>query len=67
MRQIKWRAIIGGVLFMIFAVAFYFIMLANVGRSTDPQEMMRLVGQISGFVFGLSIVLIIIGLIGKKV
>jgi formate/nitrite transporter FocA (FNT family) len=66
MRQIKWRAIIGGVLFMVLAVGFYFFMLANASMSTDPQELMRLVGQLSGFVFALSIILIIIGLIGKK-
>jgi hypothetical protein len=42
-------------------------MLANAGRSTDPAELVRLTGTISGTAFGLSVVMIIIGLIGKKV
>jgi formate/nitrite transporter FocA (FNT family) len=66
MRRIKWRSIIGGVFFMMLAVGFYFFMLANISMSTDPQEMMRLVGQLSGFVFALGVMLILIGLIGKK-
>ena len=51
---------------MILAVAFYFVMLANVSASTDPVEMMRLVGQISGFVIAVGVLLIIRGFIGTK-
>ena len=38
----------------------------NASASTDPQELMRLAGQISGGAIGVSVVLIILGLIGKK-
>jgi hypothetical protein len=34
--------------------------------STDPVEFMRLIGQVSGVVGGVSIALILFGLIGKK-
>jgi hypothetical protein len=66
MRRIFWRSIIGGVFFMILAVVFYFIMLANVSASTDPAELMRLTGQISGFVIAVGVLLIIRGFIGTK-
>jgi hypothetical protein len=56
----------GGVLLLILAVGFYFIMLANTAASFDPAELMRLTGQISGTVIGVSVVLILVGLIGKK-
>lgn len=67
MRRINWRMISGGVFLIVLAVGFYFIMLANVSASTDPAELMRLTGQISGGAIGVSVVMIIAGLIGKKV
>jgi hypothetical protein len=35
-------------------------------QSTDPAELMRIVGQASGAVVGVSVVMIVLGLIGKK-
>lgn len=67
MRRINWRMIIGGVFLIVMAVGFFLIMSANVSASTDPQELMRLTGQISGGAIGVSVVMILIGLIGKKV
>jgi hypothetical protein len=67
MRRINWRMISGGVLLIVLAVVFYLIMLANTSASFDPAEMMRLVGQVSGAAIGVSVVMIIVGLIGKKV
>jgi hypothetical protein len=51
---------------MILAVAFFFIMAANAGISTDPQELMRLSGRYAGIVIGVSVAMIVYGLIGKK-
>lgn len=67
MRRINWRMISGGVFLIVLAVGFFFIMSTNASASTDPRELMRLAGQISGAAIGVSVVLIIIGLIGKKV
>ena len=67
MRTRNWRVISAGVFLIILALVFYFIMSANAGSSTDPAELMRLTGTISGAAIGLSIAMIIIGLIGKKV
>jgi len=66
MRRINWRLIATGVLFIVLAVVFFFIMSANASASTDPQELMRLTGQASGVAIGVSVVLIIFGFIGKK-
>jgi hypothetical protein len=67
MRRRNWRFVATGVLFIILAVGFFFFMTLMAPQSTDPVEMMRIVGQASGVVVGVSIVLIILGLIGKKV
>lgn len=67
MRRRNWRVIGAGVFLIILALVFYFIMLTNAGSSTDPAELMRLTGTISGTAIGLSLAMIIIGLIGKKV
>lgn len=66
MRRRNWRIVFFGVFLIVLAAVFYFAMLANVGRSTDPIELMRLSGTITGGVIGLSVAMIIIGLIGKK-
>ena len=66
MRRINWRLVATGVLFIVLAVVFFFIMSANASASTDPQELMRLTGQASGVAIGVSVMLIIIGFIGKK-
>lgn len=67
MRRINWRMISGGIFLIVLAVGFFFIMYSNTSASTDPQELMRLTGQISGGAIGVSVVLILVGLIGKKV
>lgn len=49
------------------AVAFYFFMLSIASKSNDPVSLMQTVGAVAGTIGGLSLALIIIGLIGKKV
>ncbi len=66
MRRKNWRVVIvGGVLFA-SAVAFFFYMLGMAPRSNDPTALMQTVGTISGAVCGLSLGMIIFGLISKK-
>jgi hypothetical protein len=59
--------IIGGFVLIAMAVGFFLFMLTMAPVSTDPAEVMRIVGSASGTVIGISVALIIIGLIGKKV
>ena len=67
MRRKNWRAVIVGFVLAILAVGFYFFMLSIATKSTDPVALMQTVGTVSGAVIGISFVMIIIGLIGKKV
>ena len=66
MRRRNMRFVFTGVLFLVLAIGFFFFMQTIASQSTDPVEFMRLIGQVSGVVAGVSGVLIIAGLIGKK-
>jgi hypothetical protein len=67
MRRKNWRIVIVGFILIVIAVAFYFFMLSIASKSNDPAALMQTVGQVAGAVGGLSLVMIIVGLIGKKV
>lgn len=67
MRRRNWRFVFTGLLFIVLAVVFFVVMLGVAGQSNDPAEVMRIVGQASGVAIGVSVALIIAGLIGKKV
>ena len=67
MRQRNWRVIIVGFVLVVLALGFYFFMLSIASKSTDPVALMQTVGTTAGAVIGISLVMIIGGLIGKKV
>jgi hypothetical protein len=67
MRRRNWRPVIAGVLLIILALGFFVFMLSISAQSTDPAELMRTVGTVSGVLIGISFAMIIVGLIGKKV
>jgi len=67
MRRKNWRIVVVGVVLIVMALAFYFYMFSIASKSNDPVALMQTVGQVAGVVGGLSIAMIIIGLIGKKV
>jgi hypothetical protein len=67
MRQKNWRVVIVGLVLVVLAFGFYIVMLSMAPKSTDPAALMRTVGTVSGAVGGLALVMIIFGLIGKKV
>jgi hypothetical protein len=66
MRKKNWRVIIVGIGLLAVAGIFFVVMPAMVPRPTDPVALMTTVGQVSGVVGGLSVAMIIVGLIGKK-
>ena len=66
MRQKNWRVVIVGVVLIAMAFGFYFFMLPIAPKSTDSAALMQTVGTVSGVGVGISLVMIIIGLIGKK-
>ncbi len=67
MRRRNWRIIIVGFVLILIAIGFYFFMLSIASTSTDPAALMQTVGTVAGAAVGISLAMIIIGLIGKKV
>lgn len=67
MRRRNWRVVIVGFILAVIGIGFYFYMLSIAAKSNDPVALMRTVGTVAGVVCGLSLVMIILGLIGKKV
>ena len=67
MRRRNWRIVMTGFLFIAMAIGFFLFMMTIVPQSTDPVELMRIVGLASGTVIGVCVAMIIVGLIGKKV
>ena len=67
MRRRDWRVILTGFVLIVLALGFYLFMLTVASQSTDPVEFMKTVGTVSGVMAGISIAMIIIGLVGKKV
>jgi multidrug resistance efflux pump len=66
MRRKNWRVVIVGVVLTIIALGFYYFMQSIARSSTDPAALMQTVGTVTGVVAGISLVMIIIGLNGKK-
>jgi hypothetical protein len=67
MRRKNWRVIIVGSVLIACALAFYFYMLSIASKSNNPVALMQIVGQVAGVVSGLSVAMIVFGLVGKKV
>ena len=67
MRRRNWRFVITGFVLILLALGFFFFMLSIAGTSTDPAALMQTVGTVSGAAVGISLVLILLGLIGKKI
>ena len=66
MRQKNWRVVIVGIVLMIAAAGFFLFMLGIAPKSNDPAALMQTVGEVSGVVGAISLVMIVVGLIGKK-
>jgi hypothetical protein len=66
-RQRNWRLIIVGGVLMGLGLGFFLFMMGLAPQSTDPAALMTTVGQVSGVVTAISIVMIVYGFIGKKV
>ena len=67
MRRKNWRIVIVGLVLIVSALVFFFFMLSVASKSNDPVALMHTVGTVAGVVGGISLVMIIIGLIGKRV
>ena len=66
MRRRNMRIVWVGAFMIVLAVGFFLFMLSMAPKSTDPAELMRTVGTVSGVVIGIAVAMIAIGLIGKR-
>ncbi len=66
MRKRNWRLIAVGTVLLVLAVLFFLSMRDMTLWSNNPVALMRTVGQVSGAVGGISLVMIVFGLIGSK-
>jgi len=66
MRQRNWRLIIVGLVLIVAAAGFFLFMMGMAPRSNDPKAMMETVGEVSGAVGGIAVVMVVFGLIGRK-
>ena len=66
MRQRNWRIVTVGIVLIALAVGFYFFMGLLAPQSNDSAALMQTVGTVSGVAIGVSVVMIVLGLIGKK-
>jgi hypothetical protein len=66
MRQRNWRLIIVGLVLIVAAAGFFLFMMGMAPKSNDPKTMLETVGQVSGAVAGIAVVMILFGLIGRR-
>ena len=56
-----------GIALFVIALAFFLFMLSIASKSSDPAALMQTVGTVAGVVGGISLVMIVLGLVGKRV
>ncbi len=64
MRQRNMRAVIVGLVLIVGAIGFFLYMMTLRAQSNDPVAMMRIVGETSGVVVGIGLVMLVIGMLG---
>jgi hypothetical protein len=67
MRRKNWRIVIVGLILILLSLVFFSFMLSFASQSNDPVALMQTVGTVAGAVGGISLVMIIIGMVGKRV
>ena len=66
MRRKNMRVVVAGSVLIVLAIVFFLFFLSIASKSTNPAELMRTVGTVSGVVIGIGIAMIAAGLIGKE-
>ncbi len=64
MRPKNWRLIIVGGVLIVGAIGFFVFMMGLMPQSTDPKAMMQTVGECSGVVIGIAVVMVVLGVLG---
>ena len=66
MRRRNIRIVIVGFVLIAVALMFFLFMRSIAATSNDPVSLMQTVGTVTGVVTGIGVVMIVIGLIGKR-
>jgi hypothetical protein len=66
MRERNMRLVIVGAVLIALAIGFFLFFTTIAGRSNDPVALMQTVGQVSGVVGAIGVVMMIVGFVGKK-
>ena len=66
MRRRNWRLIIVSLALAIAAGGFFLFMTGVAGKSNDPVAMLRTVGEVSGAVGAIGLVMAAVGLVGRR-
>lgn len=66
MRERNWRLVAVGTVLLALAILFFLTMRDTTPWSNDPVALMRTIGEVSGAVGAISLVMIVFGLIGRK-
>jgi hypothetical protein len=67
MRPKNWRFVGVGTVLIVLSMAFFVAMMGLAPRSNDPVSLMRTVGEVVGVVAGISLAMIAVGLVGRRV
>ena len=62
----NFRFVATGLLMLVLAAGFFIAMLDMAPKSTDPKELLRIVGMVSGVVGAIGALLVLFGLVGRR-
>ena len=66
MRRTNWRVVIVGFILIVAAAAFFLGMETTAPKSNNPVELTTTAGQVSGAVGAIGLVMLAVGLIGRR-
>jgi len=66
MRHVNRRFVGTGAVLIAAAIGFFVYMMGMAPRSNDPKALMETVGEVSGVASAVGVMLIVLGLRGKK-
>ncbi|HJT96805.1 MAG TPA: hypothetical protein VJ696_00680 [Rhodanobacteraceae bacterium] len=67
MRQPNKRVAATGAGLVALAIVFFLYMMSIASKSNDPKALMETVGQVCGVAGAIGLVMIVLGLLGRKI
>jgi hypothetical protein len=66
MRRRNWRVLLTGLVLILAAAGFFVGMQSLAPTSNDPVALMRIVGEVSGALVGLGLIMMVFGAVGRR-